>query len=595
MSFLAEIKRRKIFQVAMTYAVVAWLVVQVVATIEEPLGLPERFDTIVIWTLIVGFPITLIISWVFNLTTEGFVLDHGEGATPIAGGRTVEYFLAGSLALALAFIVVDKLILKDTKYEPFGEQGILPNSVAVLPFENLSPDPDNAYFAVGVHESILNQLAKIEDMHVIARTSMLRYADGQKSVPEIARELRVQAVMEGSVRYAVDRVLVTAQLIDPRTNAHLWSEEYDRSVDDIFAIQTDVAIRIAQELAAELSPNERQSIEKAPTGSTAAYQLYLRGRLHWDIGEGDDIARSIEYYKQALQRDPEFALAHAGLADAYTMFIGMGNGSTTEFVPLAKKAAARALELDPSLPEAYAARATISYFFDWNFEAGDRDFLQAIALSPNSATAHQYYGKNLPVTFRFDDGIAEIERALELDPYSVSANRDLGETLYYAQRFDEAITQFEQTLELEPGYGAAYWWLVRCYEATGRWDQAVDNQLKQFGSAPQDATRISAMEETYRTQGWDAFWRQQLTLLNRSVAQEYVDPYRFVEAHVRIGDTDKAFQWLQNCLETRSVWISFIHVDPLLDSIRTDPRFTDLLRRAGLERWATTEKTDAPI
>ncbi len=280
MSVLSELNRRKMLQVAAVYLVVAWLTMQVIDVIHSPLRLPEWFPTVVIVFLAIGFPIAMIISWAFNVTPGGVVRDKGNDESGKHSGRTIEFVLIGLVGIAVLWLIYRTEFDSRPLPEPLAVEetapDVLPNSVAVLPFANLSPDPDNAFFAAGIHDTILNELANIKGMNVISRTAMLRYADGTTPIPQIAEELRVETVMEGSVQYANGRVLVTAQLIDPTTNAHLWSENYDREFADIFAIQADIATQIAIAMRTQLSADERLRIAKQMTSSPEAYALYLR-------------------------------------------------------------------------------------------------------------------------------------------------------------------------------------------------------------------------------------------------------------------------------------------------------------------------------
>ena len=306
MSFVSELKRRKVFQVAAVYLVVAWLIMQVVDVVNEPLRLPEWFDTVAIMIVAIGFPIALILSWAFDLTPEGVVKDSG---TVQSSGRRIEYVLIGLLVIAVGWIGFREL----SPPAP-STNDVLPNSVAVLPFENLSPNPDDAYFVAGVHEQILNELAKIRDLNVIARTTMMRYADAPPPIPEIASELNVETVMEGSVRYAGNQVRVTAQLIDGDSGTHLWTEDYDGDLADIFGIQSDIATRIAMALEAELLPSERESLEKQPTDSLDAYALFLRARNEpagGSFGGSAGVVTAVTLLDAALALDPEFALAYS--------------------------------------------------------------------------------------------------------------------------------------------------------------------------------------------------------------------------------------------------------------------------------------------
>jgi TolB-like protein/DNA-binding winged helix-turn-helix (wHTH) protein/Tfp pilus assembly protein PilF len=507
------------------------------------------------------------------------------GAEPAAPPRRRRWTLASVTGVAGAALAVAAF----ASYWFFSNGGaVLPRSIAVLPLENLSDDPDNAYFSAGIHEAILNQLAQIEDLKTISRTAMLRYAGTRKPVRDIARELNVQTVMEGSVRYADGRVLVTAQLIDPATDTHLWSEEYDRPLADIFAVQTDIARRIAAALDVRLSAAEHTKLDDQPTRSPEAYELYLRGRYHWDKWTRDEAFKSIEYFEEAIRHDPGYALAYAGIADAYTALHGLGIEPPEELMPAAKAAVERALEIDAELPEAYVARAMIKHFYDWDMTSGNADFERAIALDPSSATAHHLYGKNLPATGEFDKAFAELARALELEPYSTGINKDLGETYYYARRYDEALAQFQRTLELEPGSPPVLFWLQRAYEAKGMRDEAVDTHLDRLlltgydiGGTLVDASDVEALRDLYRSSGWETFWRKRLALLEETAEGGYVEPYRLVELDIRLGDHDAAFAALETALQRRSSWIPTVEFDPFLDPLRADPRFADLVKRAA--------------
>ena len=442
----------------------------------------------------------------------------------------------------------------------------IPRSVAVLPFTNFNPTDGNDFFAAGVHESLLNELAKIDGVKTIARTSVLRYAGSVMPVHEIARELNVQSVVEGSVQYADGRVRVVAQLIDPANDTHLWSESYDRPFADILSIQAEIARQIATALDVELSVAEQLRLAAASTRSPQAYMLYLRGRYHWDKWTAEEGSKSIDYFTEATRLDPEYALAYAGLADAYTALHGLGVGVPAELMPKAKAAVARALEIDPELAEAYIARGLIRHFYDWDYRGGNADFERAIALSPNSATAHHLYAKNLPVTLEFEKAFAEFEHALRLDPFSNGINKDLGETFYYARRFTEAIAQFERTLELEPGSPPALMWLARSYEALGRQDEAVAVGARRLLTAGprsdgrQEASEtVRELDEIYRLSGWDAYWRRRLELIDSASTVQYVEPYRYAEIYTRLGDLDAAFEWLDKAFTQRSSWIPTVH------------------------------------
>jgi TolB-like protein/Flp pilus assembly protein TadD len=407
MSFLGEIKRRKVFQVAAVYAVVAWLIIQIIGVVSEPLSLPSWLDTVVIVLLGVGFPLAVILAWAFEVTPEGVVRDTGDRAPrpPAPAGRRIELVLIGLLVVAVAFLFVENLadeesplaIDVDSAAEMVSEEDAisgdtLPNSVAVLPFENLSPNADDAYFAIGIHEEILNQLAKIQDLEVIARTAVRRYADSTLSLPEIAGELNVCTIMEGTVRYADGNVRITAQLIDAETQSHIWSETYTRPFENIFDIETEIATEIAERLEAELRPAERARLQRPPTDSHEAYALYLQAIAQITEMGGilvtPDETRALQgLLDRAIEIDPQFALAYATKARDYAYSLvrdrEISAGVTIEELErLARENARRALDLDPTLGLAHSALAIVHRFFRRWSEA-ERAYALALEYSPN--------------------------------------------------------------------------------------------------------------------------------------------------------------------------------------------------------------------
>ncbi len=427
MAFLGEIKRRKVFQVAAVYLVVAWLIMQVVDVVSGPLLLPDLFARIVIVVLAIGFPITVLISWAFDLTPQGVVKDQG---TSQSSGRRIEYALIGLLILATGWVLYRVEI---TAPEPSVEtvadviqRDVLPNSVAVIPFENISPDPDDAYFAIGIHEEILNQLAKLSALNIIARTSVLQYAGTEKPIPEIAAEMNVETVLEGSVRYAGGQVRITIQLNDGVTGAHLWSETYTRDFEDIFAIESDVAMNVANALAAEFSIEEQQSIERAPTDSPAAYALYLRARaLVPNIGPIQP-PEFFELLNRALELDPNFSSAHAILAFAYGLEFanpldapressGVWQLTQNELEALARQHIDRAISIDPAQGLAYGALGFLDAAH-WRLAEAQSNFVTAVALSPNDFDVLNDAVLVLAWTGKADIALPFVTRSLELNP-----------------------------------------------------------------------------------------------------------------------------------------------------------------------------------
>ena len=355
--------------------------------------------------------------------------------------------IAGAISVALFFLGRYTVMVGHSPTSPPAK------SIAVMPFENLSRDPDNAFFAEGIQDEILTRLAKISDLKVISRTSTQHYTSSPDDLPQIAQRLGVSNVLEGSVQRAADHVRVSVQLVNAQSDPHLWAETYDRSLTDIFAVESEIAKMIADTLRAKLTGSEQHAIALRPTESTEAHQLYLKGRYFWNKRTAGDFKTAMGYFQQAIDKDPPFALAYAGLADTYVLMPGYAASSPKESLPKAKTAAQKALELDNTLAEAHASLGQALLAYDFDFAEASHEFQRAIELNPNYATGHQWYAESVLTPLgRFSDAIAEINRALQLDPLSVVINADVGGVLFNARKYDEAIQQLRKTLEMDPGF-----------------------------------------------------------------------------------------------------------------------------------------------
>jgi TolB-like protein/Flp pilus assembly protein TadD len=472
-SVWGELKRRNVVKVAVAYAIVGWLLVQVADIFFPALQLPEWTVTLVASLVVLGFPLALILSWAYELTPDGVErtksVPLSEGIAKVTG-RKLDFVIIGLLVLGVGFMFVDNYVLDtagpfagaeidpsslepaldeppSTAAEPTpsvaeNQQGeVLPNSVAVLPFENLSPDPDNAYYAAGIHEEILNQLAKLSALNVIARTSMRQYADTEKSIPEIAVELNVETVMEGSVRYAGGQIRITAQLNDGVTGAHLWSETYTRDFDDIFAIESDVAMNVANALEAQFSLADQENIEKIPTNSSEAYALFLKAVSELSSGNYVGIRNRMEpLLLDAIALDPAFALASVYLARVYAII--REEALTLEY-------AQKALELDPDSGLAYAA-ISFMYYRTGRFEEALKFSEQAFQRSPTDSFVIDRYADDLLATGHVVQAIGVLARAVELDPVNAELYSDLGWTRWHSGDRDGGIIAMRRAVELDP-------------------------------------------------------------------------------------------------------------------------------------------------
>src|SRR5215471_372282 len=345
-------------------------------------------------------------------------------------------------------------------------------SIAVLPLKNLSADPENEYFSDGIGEDIITALSKLGDLRVIAATSSAHYKNSTKTVPEIGRELSVETLLEGSVRRVGKRVRIVSELVDTRTQQQLWGETYDRDLEDIFAIQTEVSRRIAEALKGELSPAEQARLESRPVANVDAYSLYLKGRHYWNQRSGEGISKAVDYFEQAIAKEPRYALAYAGLADSYALLGQYGVRPATEMRPLAKEAATKALALDDTLAEAHASQALVEHS-DFGWLAAGEQFRRALELNPNYATAHHWFANYLAQLGRFDEAVAEIRRARTLDPLSIGIATAYGAVLYLARRYDEAAGQLKKALEMEPSFALGHVALAEVYIQTHDYEKAL--------------------------------------------------------------------------------------------------------------------------
>ncbi len=575
--FLAELKRRNVYKVAIAYAVAGWALAQGIAQVFPVFDIPNWVVRLIVLLIVIGFPIGLVLAWAFELTPEG--IKRTEDVDLIAQGqsrhRTWIYVVLISAAISIGLFFLGRYtVLKQ------GGGRSPEKSIAVLPFENLSRDPDNAYFTEGVHEEILTRLAKVSDLKVIARTSTQRYKSAPENLSQVGEQLGVANILEGTVQRVAENVRVSVQLINATDEAHLWAETYDRKLTDIFAVESEIAKTIADTLRARLSDPEQHAITARPTENAEAYQLYLKGRYFWNKRTGADLKKAIDYFNQAIGKDPNYALAYAGLADAYGLLSGFGAASPKDSLPQAKAAAKKALELDNTLGEAHASLAQALFAYDFNFAEANREFRRAIELSPNYATAHQWYGQGgLAPLGQFEDAIAEMKRALELDPLSVIINADLGSVLCSARHYDEAIEQLRKTIEMDPRFYYAHWNLGVALESKGLVDQAVVEYEKAI-ALDDDPLSPGLLAHLYAKMGQKEKALQIQERLREVSKERYVTPYIFAIIHLGLGEKDQAMAFLEKTYEDRDGYnIAFVKVDPFFDPLRGDPRFQAFVQK----------------
>ena len=456
-------------------------------------------------------------------------------------------------------------------------------SLAVLPLANLSGDPEQEYFADGMTEALISDLAQIKALRVISRTSAMQYKGAKKPLPEIARELHVDGIVEGSVQRSGDRVKVSAQLVDGASDRHLWAETYERDAKDVLRLESELARAIAREIRVTVTADETARLKKAAPVDPEAHQLYLKGRYYWNKRTAEAFDTAMRFFQQAIEKDPDYAPAYAGLADTYALLAGPPSEvlSPNEAMPKAKQAALKALEIDGTLAEAHASLALVLSEYDWNWAEAEREFERAIELNPGYATARQWHAHNLVVQGRLDEALTEARKAVELDPLSLVINNSLGRVLYFRRRLDEAAEQSRKAAEIDPGFLNTYYRLGMVYAAKGDFRAAVAEYEKLHGEAAVSLAPALLGNALGRS-GDAAGARRMLDRLTTLSKKRYVPAAHVALVYMGLGDKDQAFRWLEKARDERSDFLRFLQVDPLFDPLRSDPRFADLVKSVGL-------------
>jgi TolB-like protein/Tfp pilus assembly protein PilF len=588
-SFFAELKRRNVYKVAVAYGVVSWLLIQAASIFLPAFNAPQWTMQVVILILVVGFPIALAFSWAFEITSEGIKLESGIDPNKSIARRTGRKIVALTIALAIiaAGLFVYQLVRSksDTPRQDASAarteaaKAAPSKSIAVLPFDNLSRDPDNAYFCEGVQDEILTRLAKVGDLKVISRTSTQHFKSAPENLPEIARQLGVANILEGSVQRSGDQVRVNVQLIKADTDAHLWADIFDRKLTDIFAVESDIAKTIADTLQAKLTGSEQTAISKTPTANQQAYELYLKGRFFWNKRTGADLKKAAEFFQQAIVADPSYASAYAGLAQTQLLIPVFGIGKPPDFFPAANSAAKRAIALDETSAEGHSALAML-LLFDFKFAESEKEFQRAIEANPNYATAHHWFGNSLLVTLgRFDEGVKEGKRAVELDPLSLIINADLGSTLMIARRYDDAIAQFKRTLALDDKFAYAHWNLGEALYLKGDTKAAIA-EYEKARALDDDPEILALLGRAYAETGRKGEALELLAQLQEKGKTEYVRNYLYTILYIGLGDRNTALDYLEKARDgAETPDTGWIKVDPLFDPLRGEPRFQQLVAR----------------
>ena len=576
-NFFSELKRRNVYKVAVAYAIVGWVIAQIATQIFPFLEIPNWVVRLVIVLIAIGFPIALVIAWAFEATPEG--IKRTEDVDLAASARQPRkhawiFVVIIGAAISVGLFFIGRYTSRNTAGTTGNE---LPaKSIAVLPFENLSGDPQNAYFSEGVQDEILTRLAKIAELKVISRTSTQRFKSAPNDLRQIAQQLGVANILEGSVQKANDQVRVNVQLINALTDAHLWAETYDRKLTDIFAVESEIARTVAETLRAKLTGTAERVLASRPTENPEAHQLYLKGRFYGSKRTAKDAQKSIEYFQQAVAIDSNYALAYAGLAESNWFLALYSYPQVNEVVPKARELALKALELDNSLAEPHSVLGVICLNYDRDFACMERETKLAIELNPNYSEAHRRYGLRLMWLGKFEEASIETKRALEIDPLSPVTNFQYAQLLFYERKFDECETLSKKNIDLDPNYWYAHLQLFFIYRMKRDYAAAVE-ELARIQDARGEPDAAKLIRESFAKGDWQGFLRK--ITEERSRLKLY--PYFVATFFAELGEKDKAFAMLNDAIETKDQHTAWMKVDPYMDPLRDDARFHEVLKKAG--------------
>ena len=461
------------------------------------------------------------------------------------------------------------------------------DSLAVLPFENASGDPENEYLSDGITGSLINNLATVPKLRVMAQSTVLRYKGREIDPQAIGRELDVRAVLIGRIMQGGGALRIGTELVDVITGCQLWGAHYNRAPSDIFVVQDEISNEISEKLRLQLSRTEKRRLTRHHTENTEAYQLYLKGRHHWNKWSEEGFYKAIEYFQQAVEKDPSYALAYTGLADSYVLLGWNSYLPPKDAFPKGKVAAITALRLAPELAEAHTPSAALMWLHDWQWKGAETEFKRSLELSPTYPTANHWYAEYMTTMGRHDEAIARMKKSQELDPLSLIINVAVGWAFYLARRYDEAIEQLRRTVELDPNYPVTFWILGLVLRKLGSYEEAIiegEKGVKLSGGSP---LMRAALAHTLAAAGKTTEARQMLEELTSLAKQKYVAPYFFAGIYIGLGENDRAMEYLEKSYEEHSQWLIYLHIDPSMQGLKDDVRFQDLLRRVGLPALAS--------
>ena len=572
-NFFAELKRRNVYKVAVTYAIVGWLVMQIAATVVPALHLSDAITSAVVLLVILGFPIALIFAWAFELTPEGLKRTEFADELPKKAPRNRAWIyvviIAGAISVGVFFL---------GRYTSSKQSAELPaKSIAVLPFDNQNRDPDTDYLSDGIPESIINSLSQLPNLKVMSRNSVFHYKGKDTDAQAIAKELKVQAVLTGRMTQRGDGLSINVELINAQDNSQIWGQQYNRKLADVFAVQEEIAKEISEKLRLKLTGAERQQLAKRPTENLKAFQYYMQSRGYINRRTREDLLTAIRYCEKAIEEDRNYALAYAGLADAYSNLGVRGYIAPVEGRGKAEAAARAALKLDENLAEAHVAfgQAYVQ-FVPYNFSLGDRELQRAIQLSPSLAVAHYYFGYSLMRQGRLDEGSDELLKARELDPLSSTIARGAAIPYYLKRDYVRALELLRQANELGPAFSTTF--EIGIYIQNRSFDEALTELEKAKRDRKKDSILIYGTGMVYAARGERAEALQIIKELEEMSGASLSQAHWIAKIYATLNEKELALTWLQRGLAAGSIG-NFYKDEPVWDPIRSDPRFKALVEK----------------
>jgi len=554
--FWSELKRRRVLHVITVYAGAAFVIIELINNITEPLHLPEWTPTMVIVILSIAFPVIVALSWIYNFTPEGLRKTEPLEADATGTGHADESSLSDRME----------------------------NSIAVLPFHDMSPDRDQGYFCEGIAEEILNILCHMDNLKVVARTSSFAFKESDRDIREIGKKLEVKNILEGSIRKSGNRIRITAQLINAVSGLHVWSEKYDRDITDVFAIQDEISQAIVRNLSGNLESPGLKHIEKYKVTHIDAYLSYLKGNYHYQYIKPEEVKRAMEYYSEALKADPGFAPAYCGIAKGYWSLSYFGNLPPNQAFPVIIEQMTRAKQIDGSLEEIYFIEGVTNYAFRWNLDQAEEDFKKALQINPNSAISHSTYSFLLTCMSRHEESILEARKAAELDPLDIYYQNMIANAYNFAGRYAEAVNHCRMIENKYPEGFMVYFMLGFAYHGLSRWEEAIsayEKSLRMSGGAQLVlANLIVAYIETGNLTKADSLYKD----MDELAKKIYVLPTHFYKVHRAKGEDELAFEWFKRATRERDGFVPLIRVHPY-ENLRfpEEKRYTDLLKDAGFK------------